>query len=63
MLWRRRLERDDFGEIVGEEDDFVGVRVDAALRLEKDPLFRRDGFMGDDCIAPMRRFVMEAVSD
>jgi hypothetical protein len=57
------LERENFGEMVGEEDDFVGVRVDAALRLEKDPLFRRDAFMGDDCIAPIRRFVMDAVSD
>jgi hypothetical protein len=63
MLWRRRLEREDFGEIVGEVEDFVGVRVDAALRLEKDPLFRMDGFMGDDCIAPIRRFVMDAVRD
>lgn len=45
------------------EEDLVGVRVDAARKLAKDPLLRRDAFMGDDCIAPILRFVMDAARD
>lgn len=44
-------------------EDLVGVRVDAARKLAKDPLLRRDALMGDDCIAPILRFVMDAVRD
>jgi len=46
---------------VGEEDDFVGVRVDAARRFAKDPLFMMAGLMGE--FVPMRRLAMEAVND
>lgn len=63
-LWRRTLVREAFGETVGE-DDLVGVNVDAARRFAKELLLRRLAFIGEDGIVvePIRRFVMDAVSD
>jgi hypothetical protein len=46
------------------EDDFVGVRVDAALRFEKEVLVMRDALSGvEGAEPPMRRFAMDAVKD
>lgn len=47
--------------MVGEEEDFVGVNVDAARRFAKDPLFKMAGLMGE--FVPIRRLAMDAVND
>jgi hypothetical protein len=55
------LVREVLGEMVGEEEDFVGVKVDAARRFAKDPLFKIVGFMGE--LVPIRRLAMDVVND
>ena len=63
-LWRRRFVREVLGETFGE-DDFVGVRVDAARRFANELFDRRLAFMGDEGIVvePILRLVMDAVND
>jgi hypothetical protein len=47
--------------MVGEEEDLVGVKVDAARRFANDPLFKIAGLMGE--FVPSRRLAMDAVND
>jgi hypothetical protein len=47
--------------MVGEEEDLVGVKVDAARRFANDPLFKIAGLMGE--FVPIRRLAMDAVND
>ena len=58
---RRRFVREGLGEMVGEEEDLVGVKVDAARRFANDPLFKIAGLMGE--FVPIRRLAMDAVND
>ena len=55
--------REAFGLGPGEED-FVGVRVEAALRLEKEGFLINAGLSGVEGIdPPMRRLAMDVVKD
>jgi hypothetical protein len=59
-LWRRV--REVLGEMF-DEDDFDTVNVDAARRFSNDPLFRREGLIGEEDIVPIRRLDMDEVND
>ena len=62
-FWRCKLLRQVWGEIFDDDEDFGGVRVDAARRFANDPLLRSVEVIGDDGIVPNWRLDIDVVND